>query len=148
MSLLDFGLDMLSGALRKVSDDKAREEQIKAIEQQRESIEESHSIASATDYLDTTVGKSAMSAINSEKEEQEEALANNLARGGMSAEAAVAMGSELNKNYSEAVSNLAAIGSEEQRKRTESYDDTMNALDEEKRDVASTQKGFWNYILN
>ncbi len=148
MILLDLGLEMLSGALRKSNDDKVRNEQLSTIEDMQESLQKTYEIESSKDYLDTTEGKSALNAVNSEKERNEEALANNVARGGLTAEAAVAMGSEVNKNYSDAVSKLAAIGAERQSELDEIYTNTMSDLHETKMDVMATENSFWGYIFD
>ncbi len=147
MLLLDLGFDMLSGALRKASDDRMLNEQIQTIEEQQENLTAAYQRESAKDYLDTTEGKSAMGALNSVKDEQEEALANNVARNSATAEAAVALGAEVNKNYSDAVSKLAAVGTERQSALDESYSDAMSDLNDRKNDLAEERESFWSYIF-
>ncbi len=145
--LLDFGLKMLSSALSKASNDRQIENQISEIDNRKDELDEWYNKESGTSYLNTAEGQSAMTALSSDKREQEEALVNRTISSGATPEAAVAMASEINKGYAEALSEVASEATSRQKSIDNIYGDMSNQLQEDRDEALEGQTSIWSYIF-
>lgn len=82
-----------------------------------------------TNVLDTSSSKAALSQLRNQQDAQTEKLSNNAVKRGLTSEATVALASNLNENYADSVTKIAATGDQREAQIESAYRSGQDQID-------------------
>jgi uncharacterized membrane-anchored protein YhcB (DUF1043 family) len=116
---------------------KAAKEQQTQLDKQQQENKSMFDNTANKDFLDTAAGKGAMKLNNENLLDAQKNIAGRSAITGASDEAAVAGQTGLNRNYNDAVSRLASMGTQYQQRAQDRYMAHKNVLDQRQSDLTA-----------
>lgn len=116
----------------------ARKQQ-KALDAREDEIESWYKQEMNTDVLDTSSSKSALSQLRKQNDSQMEKMNNSAVKRGMTSEAQVAMASDMNENYADAMTKIAAHGDERKNSLYSSYQAEKDRIDDMRSNISAAK---------
>ncbi len=120
----------------------------KILNQREEEIQQWYNQESNTDILDTSAVKSALSSQRKQHKEQQRKLSDSVVSRGLSDEAKVAYAAELNDDYANTISNVAAQGDRRDREIESSYRNEKNRLDNMRYEIQSAKSSAMSGLVD
>lgn len=102
----------------------------KGLEEKKDALTKEYTQEKNTNFLDTDTASATLALLRRQNQQQTEAMNNNAVKAGASDEAKVATAAGLNRNYADAVSQIAGMGTQYKQNLKNNYQAQVNAVDD------------------
>lgn len=107
----------------------------KGLQEKKDNLTKEYTQEKSTNFLDTDTARSTLALLRRQNQQQNEAMNNNAVKTGASDEAKVAMAAGLNRNYADAASQIAGMGTQYKQNLKNNYQAQVNAVDDSIRNI-------------
>lgn len=132
---LSAGASILGGIFGGISTRKQLSKIEKGLNEKKDNLTKEYTQEKSTNFLDTDTARATLALLRRQNQQQAEAMNNNAVKAGASDEAKVAMAARLNRNYADAASQIAGMGTQYKQNLKNNYQAQVNAVDDSIRNI-------------
>lgn len=119
-----------------------------AIDERESELEDWYKQEINTNILDTSSSKSALSQLRSQQDTDKQKLANNAVKRGLTSEATVALASNLNQNFADSVTKLAAGDDQRKAQIQSAYMSESSRIDDMRSELSKAKQSALSDFAN
>lgn len=139
ISIIAGAANLLGSAIGGISAIKQAKKQEAILDEREDEIEDWYKQEINTDILDTSSSKSVLAQQRKQNDQQMSKMSNNAIRRGLTSEAQVAMASNINENYADAMTKIAASGDERANSLRSTYSSEMSRIADMRSQLSSAK---------